>query len=122
MQGYVVVPILACTLSAATALAVWTRDPGNRRVWPIAGVSACAALWAFCEIAWHVAPTPEAALAWMRASALGWVPIGPVAFHALVLARDRDTPFVRGWIGVLYVGSACLLAAAFVSPAVIQEA
>jgi hypothetical protein len=122
MQGYVVVPILACTLSEATALAVWTRDPGNRRVWPIVGVSACAAIWAFCEIAWNVATTPEAALTWMRISAIGWVPIGPIAFHALMLARDRDTTAVRAWIWSLYAGSAALLAAAFTSPAVITEA
>jgi signal transduction histidine kinase len=122
MHWYVVVPILACTLSAATALAVWTRDPGNRRVWPIAGVSGCAAIWAFCEVAWNVAATPEAALAWMRISAIGWVPIGPVAFHALMLARDRDTAAVRAWIWALYAGSGALLAAAFTSPAVITEA
>jgi signal transduction histidine kinase len=121
MHWYVIVPILACTLSAATALAVWTRDPGNRRVWPIVGVSACAAVWAFCEIAWHVAATPEAALTWMRISALGWVPIGPVSFHALMLARDRDTTAVRAWISALYAGSAALLVAAFTSPAVILE-
>jgi len=122
MHWYVVVPILACTLSAATALAVWTRDPGNRRVWPIAGVSACAAVWAFCEIAWHVAVTPEAALSWMRISALGWVPIGPVAFHALMLARDRDTAPVRGYLGLLYSISGALLATSFASPAMISEA
>ena len=54
MHAYVVVPVLACVLSAATALIVWTRDPWNRRVWPIAGMSACGALWAFCEILWQV--------------------------------------------------------------------
>ena len=122
MHFYVVVPILACTLSAAAALAVWTRDPANRRVWPIAGVSACAALWAFCEIGWHVAVDAEGALAWMRISALGWVPIGPVAFHALMLARDRDTALVRSWITALYLGSAALLVAAFTSPVMIQGA
>jgi signal transduction histidine kinase len=121
MHWYVVVPILACTLSAATALTVWTRDPGNRRVWPIAGVSACAAVWAFCEIAWHVAATPEAALTWMRSSALGWVPIGPIAFHALMLARDRDTNWVRSWTGLLYAISGALLVTAFTSPVVILE-
>src|SRR5262245_57744756 len=122
MHGYVVVPLLACTLSAATALAVWTRDPGNRRVRPIVGVSTCAALWSFCEIAWHVAATPEAALTWMRLSAIGWVPIGPIAFHALMLARDRDTAAVRSWVGALYGSSAALLVAAFTSSAVITEA
>jgi len=115
MHPYVVVPILACTVSAATALAVLLRDPGNRRVWPIAGVSACAAIWAFCEIGWNLATSPEAAFAWVRASALGWVPIGPIAFHALVLARDRDTALVRAWVSLLYASCLLLLAAAFTS-------
>jgi signal transduction histidine kinase len=109
-------------MSAAAAVAVWSRDPANRRVWPIAGVSACGALWAFCEVAWHVAPDAASALAWMRLSALGWVPLGPVAFHALVVARDRDTRLVQSWLAVLYLGSAALLVAAFLSPAVIREA
>ena len=122
MHFYAVVPILACTISAAAALTVWTRDPGNRRVWPIAGVSACATIWAFCEIAWQVSHTSEEALRWMRLSALGWVPIGPVAFHALMLARDRDTALVRTWVRLLYAGSALLLVAAFTSPLVMREA
>ena len=117
MHWYVVVPILACTISAATAVTVLMRDPGNRRVWPIAGVSALAAVWAFCEIAWHVAATPEAALGWMRISAFGWVPIGPVAFHALMLARDRDNAAVRRWILLLYAGSGLLMAPALTNSA-----
>jgi two-component system, NtrC family, sensor kinase len=121
MHFYVVVPILACIISAATALTVWTRDPGNRRVWPIAGMSACGAIWAFCEIVWQVTGDREASLAWMRASSLGWVPIGPVSFHALMLARDRDTGWVRAWVGGLYALALPLLLAALVSPAMIAE-
>jgi signal transduction histidine kinase len=120
MHPYVVVPILGCTISAATALAVWTRDAANRRVWPIAGVSACAALWAFCEIAWQVATTPDAVLRWMRISALGWVPIGPVAFQALLIARDRDSARVRNWTRLFYVLSGALLLTSLVSPAMIS--
>jgi hypothetical protein len=119
---YVAVPLLACVLSAATALALFSRDPSNRRAWPIAGVSACAAFWAFCEVAWQVAATRKAALAWMRLSALGWVPLGPVAFHALMLARDRDTERVRDWTGLLYMCSAVLLVVAWASPAMIRNA
>ncbi len=122
MHFYVLVPILACTISAATALAVWTRDPGNRRVWPIVGVSACAAFWAFCEIAWNVAGSAEDALTWMRISALGWVPIGPVAFHALMLARDRDTTGVRAVVGLLYAASGPLLVTSLYSPVIIDRA
>ena len=122
MHSYVVVPVLACVLSAATALTVWTRDPMNRRVWPIAGMSACGAIWAFCEVMWQLTGGTEASLAWMRASALGWVPIGPVAFHALMLARDRDTAWVRRWIRGLYAFSAPLLLAALFTPAMLPEA
>jgi signal transduction histidine kinase len=116
MHPYVVVPILACTLTAATAIAVWTRDPTNRRVWPIAAVSGLASVWAFCEIGWNLATDSDSALTWMRASALGWVPLGPVALQALMVARDRDTRGVRIAIGINYAVSAGLLVVAFVSP------
>jgi signal transduction histidine kinase len=116
MHPYVVVPILACTLTAATALAVWTRDPTNRRVWPIAAVSGLASFWAFCEIAWNLAGDASNALAWMRVSALGWVPIGPVAFHALMVARDRDTRLVRSAIRANYALSGALLLLALTTP------
>jgi signal transduction histidine kinase len=116
MHPYVVVPILACTLTAATALAVWTRDPANRRVWPIASVSGLAAVWAFCEIVWNLAGDAEGALAWMRLSALGWVPIGPVAFHALMVARDRDARLVRLAIRANYAVSGVLLILALTTP------
>jgi signal transduction histidine kinase len=116
MHPYVVVPILACTLTAATALAVWTRDPANRRVWPIASVSGLASVWAFCEIPWNLAAHAEGALAWMRASALGWVGIGPVAFHALMVARDRDTRLVRSAIRANYAASGVMLVLALATP------
>jgi signal transduction histidine kinase len=122
MHPYVVVPILACTLTAATAVAVWTRDPANRRVWPIVLVSALAALWAFCEIGWNLAPDAESALFWMRASALGWVPIGPVALHALMVARDRDTRAVRIAIRLNYAVSALLLGVSLSSSWMIADA
>ncbi len=119
---YVMVPILACTVSGATALALWMRDPGNRRVWPIVGVNACAAFWALCEIAWAVAPGAEQALFFMRLSALGWAPLGPVAFHALVLARDRPLPRVHALLWVLYALSLGMLALGWSGPALMQEA
>jgi signal transduction histidine kinase len=122
MHPYVVVPILACTITAATAISVWTRDPGNRRVWPIAAVSALASVWAFCEIAWNLSADAASALAWMRISALGWVPIGPAAFHALMVARDRDTKLVRGAIRAVYAASGLLLIVALTSPLMIGEA
>ena len=116
MHPYVVVPILACALTAATALAVWTRDPANRRVWPIAAVSGLASVWAFCEIVWYLAGDAHSAWAWMRASALGWVPIGPVAFHALMVARDRDTRLVRSAIVANYAVCGLLLVLALTTP------
>src|SRR5262245_5744646 len=122
MHPYVVVPILACVLTAATALAVWTRDPGNHRVWPIAAVSGLASVWAFCELAWNLSGSAESALSWMRLSALGWVPIGPVAFHALMVARDRDTTFVRSAIRAVYAASGVLLMVAFTSRWMIADA
>jgi len=122
MHPYVVVPLLACVLTAATAIAVWTRDPWNRRVWPMAGVSALASIWAFCEVGWNLAGDAPSALLWMRASALGWVAIGPVALQALMVARDRDTHGVRVAIGVNYAVSSILLGVAFVSPWMIADA
>jgi len=122
MHPYAAVPILGCVLTAATAVAVWTRDPGNRRVWPIAAVSAFASVWAFCEIAWNLAPDAASALGWMRLSALGWVPIGPVALHALMVARDRDTPLVRLAIRSVYAASTALLAVSFGTPWMITDA
>jgi signal transduction histidine kinase len=122
MHAYVVVPVLACVLSAATAVTVWTRDPWNRRVWPIAGMSACGALWAFCEIMWQVTGGTDAALVWMRASSLGWVPIGPVAFHALTRARDRETEWARFWVRALYLLSVPLLIVALATPAMLSGA
>ena len=58
MHPYLIVPILACLLSGATALALWMQDPGNRRIRPIVGVGLCGAFWAFCEIGWNQATNP----------------------------------------------------------------
>jgi len=122
MHPYAVVPIVACTLTAATALAVWMRDPSNRRVWPVASVSGLASLWAFGEIGWNLAPDADSAVAWMRLSALGWVPIGPAAFHALMVARDRDTELVRSAIRANYAVSGVLMIVALATPWLVEDA
>jgi signal transduction histidine kinase len=116
MHPYLVVPIVACVLSGATALALWMQDPGNRRMRPIVGVGLCCAFWAFCEIGWNQAGDPADAAAWMRAAAIGWSPLGPLALLALAVARDEDGPVVRRWVNAAWIAQIGLLALTLATP------
>ncbi len=99
---YTLIPLLACLVSALSALAILLRDPahtGNRVATALVGG---AAYWALCQLLWTLTPDAETALRLHGLAAFGWGWIGPLSLH-LVLQVTREPPrWVRRTLPTLY--------------------
>jgi signal transduction histidine kinase len=122
MHFYVLVPLLACIVSATIALQVWVRDPSHRPTRPIVGVSAAAAFWALCEVVWNLAATRETALLWIRLSAPGWVALGPLALGAVCAAVEMRSPRMERALAGLYAAAGVGLVIAWSTPWMVADA
>jgi len=87
---YLALPLLACILTAILATIVCCRGPREHSsrdaVLVLGGVS----FWAACEVLWNTRSDPDVALAFVKASALGWVFVGPFGVR-LALAVTGET-------------------------------
>ena len=67
------VPLLSCIASAVFAGSILGRDSSNRVHRIAAFLVVGTGFWAFCEVLAQGQSDPAVVLAWVRASALGWV-------------------------------------------------
>jgi len=107
---YVLIPLVSCVVSATLASGILARshaDPRNRLA---ALVVIGAGFWAFCEVLWNTNADPDAVLWLVKASALGWVCIGPLTLHLFLGLTDASAPRTRRVLPALYaIGGVFLL-------------
>ena len=98
MNFYLLLPLASCIGCAMLAVAVLARDSTRHSSRLCVAVAACGALWAGCEVLWSTARDAQSALVLIRASAFGWMLIGPAVLHLFLeltghpLARRRWLP------------------------------
>ena len=116
MSLYVAIPLLACLLCAGLAVVIWLRDPaeaGNRIA---ALLLVCTAFWAGCEVLWNAQTRPDAVLPLVRASALGWVWLGPLTLQLFLRITRHPAPRLRRGMPLLYAICAGFLALTWLTP------
>jgi len=116
MMLHVMVPLLACVVSALMAGLIWMRNASDPASRPGTLLVATGAVWAFCEVMWNIQPEPEGARLFLRLSGFGWAFLGPLAFDTMrqLAAVPADpTVRVRPW---LYVVSGGFLLATLFTP------
>jgi signal transduction histidine kinase len=102
MQHYVLIPLISCIVSATLAGAILTRNPDDSRNRLAALVVSGVSFWAFCEVLWNTRSDPETVLWLVRASALGWVCIGPLTLHLFLGLTGAAAPRTRRALPLLY--------------------
>ncbi len=114
MAAYLLVPLATCVVTAALAAALLFRDPArpvNRLAALLVG---SATVWSFFEVLWNTRADPALVLLLVKASALGWVWIGPLKLHLFLELLGQGMPGARRRLPYLYgVSGAFLLAGAF---------
>ncbi len=122
MHLYALVPAAACLICGVSAGYVSGREvrrPGAR---PGAALLLGAAWWALCELAWNLSPDPASALRWMRASAPGWIFLGPLVLHLFVAAGGDRGVRRRLLLPSLYAASTGFLLLGWLTPALLAGA
>lgn len=110
------IPLWSCIASAVFAGSILDRDSSDRVHRIAAFLVAGTSFWAFCEINGQVQSDPAVVLAWVRASALGWVWIGPASLHLLLAIDDAPLPRLRRALPVLYGISGLILVLDWTTP------
>ena len=116
MNAYVLLVASAALVCALCAGGMLARDPAGRASRRGAALMLISAYWAICEVAWNLAPDAETALAWVRASAPGWLFHGAIALQLFIEADGGAWPRLRRLVIPLYVGASGALAATWLTP------
>ncbi len=99
------IPLAACVGSAVLAALILCRDPSLRAHRLAAGFAAATSFWALCEALASVQEEPAAALACLKAGALGWVWFGPLTLQLLLELTGERLPRIRAAGPYLYAGA-----------------
>ena len=109
MNAYLLLPLSSCIACSALAVAVLARDSSRRASRLGAGVAACGAWWAACEVLWNSADDPTVVLRLIAVSGLGWMFIGPAVLHLFLELSSHPLRTRRWLIPALYTPPAIFL-------------
>jgi signal transduction histidine kinase len=122
MHPTVLLPAAACLTSAACAGFIAAREAPRHAARLIGAIYVGTAWWALCEVAVALVPEREAALAWMRASAPGWIFLGPLVLHVFATVAEETGRRTRRLLLALYAVSGALLLGSLLGPALVAGA
>ncbi len=109
MSPYLVLPLLACISSAILATIVCRRGPRDRSTRDAALLLGGVSFWATCEVLWNSRSDPELALAYVKASTLGWAFIGPLGVGLALAVTGEAAPRIRRALPALFATGALFL-------------
>ncbi|HKJ24928.1 MAG TPA: ATP-binding protein [Myxococcota bacterium] len=116
MHPYLLVPMLACVGCAASAGMLLARTAAYGTSRAAAQMLVGGAFWALCEVAWNVADDPETALYLVRASAVGWMWLGPSVAQLFLELDPEPHPERRRFLRASYAAGLGLLALDWFTP------
>jgi len=116
MHLYLLVPMLACVGCAASAGMLLARSTAYGTSRAGAQILIGGAFWALCEIAWTSSADPDTVLWLVRASALGWVWLGPSVAQLFLDLDPEPWPWQRTLLRSQYALGAAFLLVEWATP------
>ncbi|UCE85539.1 MAG: PAS domain S-box protein [Deltaproteobacteria bacterium] len=102
MHPFVLIPFFAGVAASVIASAVLARNTAQRADRLVATILGCAAYWCFLEVIWNTQDDPRVVTWLVRASSLGWMPLGALCFHLFVELIGRPSARMRRLVPALY--------------------
>ena len=116
MHLYLIVPMLACVGCAASAGMLLARASAYGTSRSAAQILVGGAFWALCEIAWNTSHDAVTALYLVRASAIGWIWLGPSVAQLFLELDPTVHPGRRRCLRASYALGAVWLAVDWLTP------
>jgi PAS domain S-box-containing protein len=102
VHPYVLIPFFAGVVAAVIASAVLARNTAHRADRLVATILGCAAYWCFLEVIWNTLDDPRVVTWLVRASSLGWMPLGALCFHLFVELIGTPSAKLRRVVPAFY--------------------
>jgi PAS domain S-box-containing protein len=102
VHPYVLIPFFAGVVAAVIASAVLARNTAHRADRLVATILGCAAYWCFLEVIWNTLDDPRVVTWLVRASSLGWMPLGALCFHLFVELIGTPSAKLRRAVPAFY--------------------
>jgi PAS domain S-box-containing protein len=112
----IIMLVLACLTAGVVGCAILARDPSQRSNRLLAMVLGCSAYWSLCEILWNSSDDPEVVVWLVKASAFGWIPLGPLALDLFVEVTGDARSRYRRAIAIAYSTAAVAIAIYILTP------
>jgi PAS domain S-box-containing protein len=116
MHPYLIVPMLACVGCAASAGMLLARTAAYGTSRAAAQILVGGTFWALCEIAWNLADDADTALPLVRASAVGWMFLGPSAAQLFLELDPEPRPERQRLMRWSYAAGFAMLAMDWLTP------
>jgi signal transduction histidine kinase len=95
LLAFTALQLAACCTALVSATAILVRDPADRANRSAALLIYSGAVWGVCQLLWNTTDDPELALSLVRASALGWVWLGPLSAQFILSVTNVPAPHLR---------------------------
>jgi signal transduction histidine kinase len=109
-------PLVAALVCLACGVAIWLRDSDSTANRCAAVLLAGATHWGVCEALWTLAPDAASAEWRVRASAPGWIAVGPLCLHLFLAQETRSWRGLRRALPFLYALAAGALLLVWAEP------
>jgi PAS domain S-box-containing protein len=110
VHPYVLIPLFAGVVATALAGAVLARSASQRADRLLAAILGCGAYWSFLEVIWNTTDQAATAVWLIRASSLGWMPLGPLCVHLFIEISGQPSARLRRAVPAMYAMLAACLA------------
>ena len=81
MNPVIALLVVSCLTAGILGSAILARDPSQRTNQLLAAMLFCSAYWSLFDILWSSSNDPATVLWLLKLSAIGWIPLGPLALH-----------------------------------------
>jgi len=121
MHPYALLVAAACLTSAACGGFTAARAAQRPTARLVAAIFLGTAWWALCNLATSLVTSREAAILWMRASAPGWIFLGPLVLHFFAELVGDQSRRTQRLIRIFYAADAGFLALDFLGSAIVAD-